>query len=70
MSERYNRAIEEVSRLLGEDSTDNPKIAALNSQKEQIQKRIDALDAQRKPLVLQLQQINIQLTQAGAQIQA
>lgn len=72
---RYEQAIERVNQLLGEDNLDeadvketDPRIKSLQNQKELLQKQIETLDKQRKPLVLRLQDINKQLTQLGQEV--
>lgn len=72
---RYEQAIERVNQLLGEDNLEeadvketDPMIKSLQNQKETIQKQIDSLDKQRKPLMLRLQDINKQLTLKGQEV--
>ena len=72
---RYEQAIERVNQLLGEDNLEeadvketDPMIKSLQNQKETIQKQIDTLDKQRKPLMLRLQDINKQLTLKGQEV--
>lgn len=72
---RYEQAIERVNQLLGEDNLEeadvketDPMIKSLQNQKETIQKQIDTLDKQKKPLMLRLQDINKQLTLKGQEV--
>lgn len=72
---RYEQAIERVNKLLGEDNLEeadiketDPRIKSLQNQKETLQKSIEILDKQRKPLILRLQDINKQLTQLGQEV--
>lgn len=72
---RYEQAIERVNQLLGEDNLEeadvketDPRIKSLQNQKELLQKQIETLDKQRKPLMLRLQDINKQLTLAGQEV--
>jgi len=68
---RYEQAIERVNQLLGEEPLAeevSPQVQTLLNQKIQLQKRIDALDAQRKPLIIQMSQLNTRLTQQGQDV--
>lgn len=70
---KYNNALQEARRLLGETEIQeevSPQIQSLLNQKASLQKRIDALDKQRKPLVLQMQDINKKLTMLNQDINA
>lgn len=70
---KYNNALQEARRLLGETEIQeevSPQIQSLLNQKASLQKRIDALDKQRKPLILQMQEINKKLTMLNQDINA
>lgn len=70
---RYKNALQEAQRLLGETEIQeevSPQIQSLLNQKASLQKRIDALDKQRKPLILQMQEINKKLTMLNQDINA
>ena len=67
---RYEKALQEANRFLGEDDASNPQLAQLQKQKLQLQQRIDQIDKQRQPIVLQLQDINKKITQLGGVIDA
>jgi len=70
---RYKNALQEARRLLGETEIQeevSPQIQSLLNQKASLQKRIDALDKQRKPLILQMQEINKKLTMLNQDINA
>ncbi len=70
---KYNNALQEARRLLGETEIQeevSPQIQSLLNQKASLQKRIDNLDKQRKPLVLQMQDINKKLTMLNQDINA
>lgn len=70
---KYNNALQEARRLLGETEIQeevSPQIQSLLNQKASLQKRIDALDKQRKPLILQMQEINKKLTTLNQDINA
>ncbi len=70
---KYNNALQEARRLLGETEIQeevSPQIQSLLNQKASLQKRIDNLDKQRKPLILQMQEINKKLTMLNQDINA
>jgi chaperonin cofactor prefoldin len=70
---KYNNALQEARRLLGETEIQeevSPQIQSLLNQKASLQKRIDNLDKQRKPLILQMQDINKKLTMLNQDINA
>jgi len=70
---KYNNALQEARRLLGETEIQeevSPQIQSLLNQKASLQKRIDNLDKQRKPLLLQMQDINKKLTMLNQDINA
>jgi len=70
---KYNNALQEARRLLGETEIQeevSPQVQSLLNQKASLQKRIDNLDKQRKPLLLQMQDINKKLTMLNQDINA
>lgn len=70
---RYKNALQEAQRLLGETEIQeevSPQVQSLLNQKASLQKRIDNLDKQRKPLILQMQEINKKLTMLNQDINA
>ena len=70
---KYNNALQEARRLLGETNLKEevtPQVQSLLDRKENLQNRIDALDKQRNPLLLQMQEINKQLIKLKQDINA
>lgn len=70
---KYNNALQEARRLLGETEIQeevSPQVQSLLDRKENLQNRIDALDKQRNPLLLQMQEINKQLIKLKQDINA
>ena len=70
---KYNNALQEARRLLGETNLKEevtPQVQSLLDRKENLQNRIDALDKQRNPLLLQMQEINRQLIKSKQDINA
>ncbi len=70
---RYQIALKEAEKILGEDSINeevSPQVKSLLQTKDNLQKRLDAIDKQRKPIVLQIQEINKKLTLLGQDITA
>ena len=69
---KYELALKEANRILGDDlnEEDNPQVKSLLREKENLQKRIDQIDNQRKPLILRMQDINKRLTLLGKDITA
>ena len=65
---RYERALEEANRFLGEVATVNPQMTNLLIQKKSLEDQIGRIDKTRGPLVIRLQDLNKAITKLGGDI--
>jgi chaperonin cofactor prefoldin len=65
---RYEKALEEANRFLGEADSVNPQMTNLLNQKKTLELQISRIDKQRSPLVLRLQDLNKAITKLGGDI--
>lgn len=62
---KYEKALAEANRFLGEADDQNPQIINIQKQITNLENRLEPIDRQRNQIILQIQNLKKQLIQLG-----